>query len=143
MVEQAANTPFTQAERLIRAAFHKKLERIPNLFLENKIDKSTPSLDFKFIKDYVPGHGVYRADPDTYEGCDRPCKPNMGNHVGCEHPRECECLEYAAVNEDVLARDDPKQYREYMRLKQANEFIDTRGMLPNDCCDIGTLLMHV
>lgn len=125
MLEEAAKTPITQAERAIRQAFYRKVKRVPKLSLENKIDSSTPSLDFTFIKEYVLRDGVYRPDPDSYVGCVQPCKPNMGGHCGCEYPRLCTCLEYAAVNEPVLQGEDPKAYETYMQMKDANEIIDT------------------
>jgi histone-lysine N-methyltransferase SUV39H len=128
MVERAAGTPTTQTERYIRLAFQKKLSKMRKLRLENKIDSSTPSLDFTFIDDYVPGKDVYRADPDSFEGCAAPCKANMGNRIGCEWPRECKCLEYAAVNEDLLRREDPKRYYGYQEKRQNGEYIDIRNL---------------
>lgn len=119
MRQEAASTPIVEAEKAIRQAFYRKVKRIPNLNLENKIDASTPSLDFTFIKEYkLQDHpDVYRADPQDWEGCGKPCKPNMGGHCGCEWPKDCDCLEYAAVNEPTLLKDNPKAYEEYMRLK--------------------------
>ena len=128
MLEEAAVTPITQAERLIREAFYNKLKEVPKLFLENKIDASTPSLNFTFIKDYVLREGVHRADPETYEGCDKPCRPNMGQYIGCEYPKMCSCLEYAAVNEPALKADDPTRYEEYMHQKEAGDFLETAGL---------------
>lgn len=128
MRDESASTPVTEAERMIREAFYAKLKRIPKLYLENRFDTSTPSLDFTFVKDYVLGNGVYRADAETYEGCQKPCRPNMGQGVGCEYPKLCTCLEYAAVNEPALAAQEPKKYEEYMRLKANNEVINTIGL---------------
>ena len=48
MRDEAAATPFTQAERAIREAFYRKVKRVPNLYLENKIDSSIPPIDFTF-----------------------------------------------------------------------------------------------
>ena len=127
MRKEAASTPVTQAERAIRDAFYRKVERVPKLYLDNKIDASTPSLDFTFIKEYVLRDGVRRADPETFEGCDKPCKPNMGGHCGCELPRLCACLEYAAVNEDALKAESLEKYEEYRQRRKAGEVIDTTG----------------
>lgn len=52
----------------------------------------------------------------------------MGSHVGCEWPKECSCLEYAAVNEQVLQRTEPALYEEYVRQLKAGEVIDTAGL---------------
>lgn len=128
MRQEAASTPIVEAEKAVRQGFYRKVKRVPDLYLENKIDSSTPSLDFTFIKEYRLHDGVYRADPETYEGCDKPCKPNMGSHCGCEWPKACSCLEYAAVNETALRNDEPELYTQYMRLKEANDFIDTKGL---------------
>ena len=128
MVQQAANTSTTQAERLVREAFYRKLRRVRELSLENRVDASTPSLEFTFINDYTFGKDTYRADPETYEGCQPPCKPNMGGHVGCELPRLCSCLEYAAVDEEKLADKDPKRSQLYLRQKQDNAYIDMEGL---------------
>lgn len=120
MIEEAADAPVDQAERRIREAFSKKLRKVPKLRLENNVDSSTPSLDFTFITDYVLRDGVYRLDPETFEGCDRPCKPNMGQHIGCELPKDCSCLEYAAVNKEALKKENPQLYQEYMRNEDAS-----------------------
>lgn len=128
MLEEAARTPVTQAERAIREAFYRKLQHIPNLSLENRIDSSTPSLDFKFVKDYVLGDRVYRADAETCEGCHKPCKPNMGQYCGCEYPRQCSCLEYAAVNEHVLEKEEPERFQQYVKQIAAGMIIDTSDL---------------
>lgn len=118
-------TPSTDAHRHIRLAFDRKLLTVRKLRLKNEVDSTTPSLDFTFISDYATGLGVYRGDPEAHEGCSKPCKANMGSSIGCEWPRACKCLEYAAVDEDVLRREDPKLYLEYQRATEKNEYIDT------------------
>lgn len=128
MLDRAAAIPWDQAERYIRLGFERKLSRLPKLRLENHVDKSSPSLEFEFIQDYVTGEGVYRADPDSFEGCVAPCKPNMGSHMGCEWPRECKCLEYAAVNEDTLQRQDPTRHKEYLQAKETGLDFDRTGL---------------
>lgn len=128
MRQEAATAPFAQAEKAIREAFYRKVKRVPHLYLENKVDSSTPSLDFTFINEYRLCDGVYRAPPETNVGCEKPCKPNMGGHCGCEWPKDCECLEYAAVNEQTLRKDDPERYWEYKALKDANHFVETKGL---------------
>ncbi|KAK5168258.1 uncharacterized protein LTR77_006827 [Saxophila tyrrhenica] len=128
MVEQARISSTAQAERYIRLTFERKLKKLRWLRLENKVDSSAPSLDFSFITDYVTGKDVYRADPGSYEGCTEPCKSNMGSHIGCEWPRECKCLEYAAVNEDLLRREDPQLFQEYQQAKQNGDYIDITNL---------------
>ena len=128
MIEEATGTPVDQVERAIRRAFERKLKSVPKLSLVNKIDTSTPSLDFKFVTEYVLRDGVHPPDQATILGCEKPCRPNMGQNIGCEYPRLCSCLEYAAVNESVLKQDDPQLYLEYIRRKKARELIDTTGL---------------
>lgn len=127
MLGEAARTPTPQAEAAVRDAFHQKLRSLPEVFLENKLDSSTPSLSFKFIKDYITGDGVYRADPETFEGCQKPCKPHMGQHCGCEYTALCTCLEYAAVNEPKLEKDKPEVYEQYVTARANGDYIDTTG----------------
>lgn len=105
----------------------KKVSRLPKLQIINTFDSDTPPLNFTFIQDYVYGAGVYRADEDSFEGCTAPCKPNMGNHIGCEWPRECKCLEYAAVNEDALKKQDPLLYMQYQEAKKLDMVDQIRG----------------
>jgi len=125
MLEIAASTPVSRAEHLIREAFFHKLRAVKAIRLENDIDSSTPSLDFTFINEFVLRDGVVRADPETNGGCQNPCRPNMGQHIGCEYAKQCTCLEYAAVNEQALEREDPHLYRYYMQRKQQDSRIDT------------------
>ncbi len=141
MREIAASTPTTEGEQYVRLAFEKKLSRMHRLRLENNIDGTTPSLDFQFIDDYVVGKDVYRAEPDSFEGCSAPCKPNMGNHIGCEWPRECKCLEYAAVNEDKLKTEDSKLYMQYQQKRKNGDYIDISSKDPSivllhTCADV-------
>ena len=120
MKEHAAATPgpIAAAERLIRNAFMEKLRSVPGVYLENQIDNTTPSLDFTFIDRFVLREGVVAADPETYPGCQQPCKPNMGGFCGCEYTQLCECLEYAAVDEDRLVKKDPARHAQYLEEKR-------------------------
>ncbi|KAK5123172.1 hypothetical protein LTR85_003370 [Meristemomyces frigidus] len=128
MVQAAATAPYTTAERLIRQAFFDKLKEVPKVRLENHVDTSTPSLNFTFIREFVMRDGVFRADLETSEGCPMPCRPNMGQNVGCEYTKQCTCLEYAAVDEQALSRQNPDLYRRYVAQKEANAFIETAGL---------------
>jgi [histone H3]-lysine9 N-trimethyltransferase SUV39H len=128
MRQEASATSVVQAEKAIRGAFHGKVRRVPMLNLENKLDSSTPSLDFKFIKEYQLTEGVHQMDLGAWVGCERPCRPNMGSHCGCELPSECLCLEYAAVNEPVLAAKEPELFQKYMRMKAEGHIVETQGL---------------
>lgn len=127
MIEEAFNCHTTQAERAIRRLFEVKLKSIPNVSLVNQVDTSTPSLNFTFVKDYVLGANVERADDAILEGCSKPCRPNMGGHCGCELPTACACLEFAAVNVDAL-KNEPDKYREYMSLTKSGVVVDHQGL---------------
>ena len=124
----ATRAPVSTAVRLIREAFDHKLKVVPNVRLENTVDDTTPSLDFTFIKEFVLRDGVVRADSETNEGCQRPCRPNMGQGIGCEYTKLCTCLEYAAVHESGLQKQDEALYAEYIQQKEAGEFIDTTDL---------------
>lgn len=130
MKEHAAATPgpIAAAERLIRDAFLEKLRYVPGVYLQNEVDSTTPSLDFKFIDKFILRKGVYAADPETNPGCQLKCKPNMGGNCGCEYTRDCECLEYAAVDEERLAKKFPEMNARYLEEKEAGGFVDTEGL---------------
>lgn len=128
MRQHASSIPVPQAVQEIRKAFLLKLRAVPKTRLENNVDESTPSLDFTFINEVVLRDGVVRADPETFEGCQKPCRPNMGQGIGCEYPKQCTCLEYAAVNEPALEKLDEALYERYMEQKAAGGFIDTAGL---------------
>lgn len=130
MLEHAAATPgpITAAERHIRNAFMEKLRRVKGVYIENEVDGSTPSLDFEFINKFVLREGVTASDPETYVGCQNPCKPNMGDFCGCEYTKLCTCLEYAAVDEERLRKKDPERYLEYMEQKESGDWIDLEGL---------------
>ena len=130
MREHAAATPgpIAAAERLIRNAFMEKLRKVKGVHLENEVDATTPSLDFTFIDSFVLGKGVYPAPPGTNVGCKAPCRPDMGGNRGCEYTRDCDCLEYAAVDEPRLLKKDPDRYAQYCLEKEAGGFINTAGL---------------
>jgi len=67
MKKVASSATTKEAGKAIRDAFYTKLQKLPKLYLENNVDSTTPSLDFKFIKKYVLGAEVYAAPPETYE----------------------------------------------------------------------------
>lgn len=128
MLAAAANAPTSQAEDQIRIAFDKQLDKVPLSRWENNVDSSAPSLNFIFINQFVLRDGVERISDDFLEGCSLPCRPNMGQRIGCEYPRLCKCLEYAAVNEPELEREKPERYARYLEEKQGGYFINTAGL---------------
>jgi histone-lysine N-methyltransferase SUV39H len=130
MREHASATPgpIAAAERLIRSAFMEKLRKVKGVYLENQVDATTPSLDFTFIDSMVLGKGVHAADAETNPGCQSPCRPDMGGQCGCEYTKMCDCLEYAAVDEDKLMRTDQTMYAQYCLERDAGGFINTAGL---------------
>lgn len=120
MKRVAAQTPVLQAEAAIRAAFEDKLLAYDPRGLvrvENKVDTSTPSLNFKFISKYHLSEGVFSIPEEEYKGCTK-CKADMGGGVGCEYSAVCDCLQFAAVDERALERLKPDVYQVYMVAKQ-------------------------
>lgn len=101
---------------------------MPEVYLENHIDTTTPSLDFDLIDEFILGQGVHRADPETNLGCSLPCRPNMGGFCGCEYTKKCGCLEYAAVDEERLKGDDPNAYAQYKQQMRNGDIVDTAGL---------------
>ncbi|KAF2189534.1 SET domain-containing protein [Zopfia rhizophila CBS 207.26] len=99
------------AELMIRAQYLRQLARVPGkkIHLINTHDASSPSLRFRYINDYVLREGVYKADPATQMGCQQ-CSPRMGRDIGCEYTKKCDCLEYAAVNENSLDENQKMLY---------------------------------
>ncbi|KAK0933845.1 hypothetical protein LTR29_014586 [Friedmanniomyces endolithicus] len=129
MLKDAAQAPVSAAERAIQAAFQAKLRSVKNTEWENHVDNTAPSLNFTFISDFVLGEGVYRSDADAHVGCENPCRPNMGQNLGCEYPRDCACLEYAAVDKDLLKEGDMARYAQYLEDWDTDGFLaDSRGL---------------
>jgi histone-lysine N-methyltransferase SUV39H len=109
MRDAAARTSTTLAAYRIAAAFDLRLSQAsgtgPRLSLVNNIDSSRPSLQFQFITKCVIGQDVKPVDGDAVVGCGaripgepQYCKPDMGQNIGCEYTRVCDCLEYADVD---------------------------------------------
>lgn len=130
MLDHAAATPgpITAAERHIRNAFMEKLRSVRGVYLENEVDSTTPSLDFEFIDKFVLREGVVASDPETYEGCNLPCRPHMGGACGCEYTKLCTCLEYAAVDEERLLNKDPERHQLYVEQRDSGDLIDLEGL---------------
>lgn len=102
----------------VAKAFRKKLTRLQNASLAPvTLDPHTdgaPSLDFEFINECVLAENVNALSQDFVVGCGSyseadghagKCRPNMGQDIGCEYSRICECLELAPVDEVRLNED--------------------------------------
>lgn len=107
-----------QAFGLVRNEYVQRLNRLHGapISLLNTVDRSTPSLSFEYISDYVLREGVYKAAKQTQEGCTQ-CSPHMGRSIGCEYTKKCGCMEYAAVDESRIPDSDremKKQYKDHL-----------------------------
>ncbi|KAK3672580.1 hypothetical protein LTR78_007631 [Recurvomyces mirabilis] len=130
MLQAAAHATTAMAEQQIRIAFENKLGRLRNVRWENYVDNTAPSLDFTFIDSFTLRPGVYRSDPDAHEGCQYPCRQHMGQNIGCEYPRLCTCLEFAAVNEPELKRENEERYQQHLQQKQEKGYFVNTTDLP-------------
>lgn len=121
MIDNAARTPTTQAAYRISNAFDLRLKQAAGtvpLSIYNKVDSSRPSLAFQFITKSVIGEGVEPVTDDVVLGCGRSrvpgqpqvCRPDMGQNMGCEYARVCECMEYASVDEARLKPEEKALY---------------------------------
>lgn len=128
MRQRALQTETRQAQYDIRSAFDMQMTKSATsqapLDIVNQIDGSRPPLTFTFINESILGNGVEAMAAETMLGCGfekRPtgadpdslklrCRPDMGLNRGCELTRVCDCLEFAAVDEQRLddIRDRPK-----------------------------------
>ena len=104
-----------KAEFAIRKEFKTKLLAIPGpLITLDRNTKDAPPLTFRFVNESILREGVSRLDPGTVVGCGtfkegfQSCRPHMGQNIGCEYSRVCECLEYAPVVEEKLNEDQRK-----------------------------------
>jgi histone-lysine N-methyltransferase SUV39H len=90
----------------------RRLKKVPGapIHLYNVVDSSTPSLQFKYIPEYVLREGVHRASSEAQVGCQQ-CSPHMGRDIGCEYTKKCDCLEYAAIDESRIT--DPEMIAQY------------------------------
>ena len=112
MLNIAHRSSTRYAEELIRAEILRRLRLLPGpkIHLMNTYDASSPSLMFQFITEYVLREGVIKLDPATTVGCQK-CSPHMGRDIGCEYTKKCDCLEYAAVDENRLTTEENTIYK--------------------------------
>lgn len=114
MSQAAQEASVSKALIYIRNEYVRRLSEVSREYaapirLVNLVDYSTPSLRFRYIRHYELQAGVYRAAPETQQGCTR-CSPHMGRHIGCEYTQRCDCLEYAAVDESRLSDSQQAEY---------------------------------
>ncbi|KAK8166756.1 hypothetical protein IWX90DRAFT_222423 [Phyllosticta citrichinensis] len=126
MLEKAQHARTDAAERAVRQEVLLRLERIPGpkVGLINEVDNSSPPLSFTFIDKNILGDGVHAAHEDTITGCTK-CRAHMGQGIGCEYSKLCDCLEYAAVND--TERMLPEERARWDQIKDTGEG-DTTGL---------------
>jgi histone-lysine N-methyltransferase SUV39H len=102
--------------RFIRSEYIRRLKKLPgpSIHIHNVVDASTPSLGFKYVSSYVLSKGTYKMAKDGQPGCQR-CSPHMGRDIGCEYTKVCDCLEYAAVDEQRIT--DPEMKKAFEKYK--------------------------
>ncbi|KAF2869706.1 hypothetical protein BDV95DRAFT_576087 [Massariosphaeria phaeospora] len=107
MAHAARRARVDTASILIRAEYTRRLEKVPGskIHLINTYDSTTPSLRFRYITDYILREGVFKIDQAAQVGC-KQCSPHMGRDIGCEYTKKCDCLEYAAVDENRITDPD-------------------------------------
>lgn len=127
MIAGAKTTRTAAASDTIRAEVLRRLNSLPGpkISLVNTVDNTSPSLSFDFIRANVLGEGVYAADPATRTGCSK-CKAHMGQNLGCEYSKVCDCLEYAAVND--TARMLPEERERWELIQTEGGRGDTSGL---------------
>jgi histone-lysine N-methyltransferase SUV39H len=115
MRARANNTSLDWAEAAVAEQYRHMLSSFarkkPRVKFANDIDNGSPPLRVQLIDEYMYGDDVEPPDDATILGCQRPCKPHMVHNCGCEHSRECDCLEFAEVDKDRLRDSDLKQYK--------------------------------
>lgn len=106
MSETSIRSTTKGARKSIRDEFIRRLKTIPGapVTFVNTRDETTPSLDFTFVNESVLREEVSKLDAGTLAGCSK-CRPDMGQNIGCEYTRKCECLEYAEVDPSRLDED--------------------------------------
>lgn len=114
MIATSHSSSTRQGQNSIRAEFIRRLQSIPGrvrapVTFVNTFDNTTPSLQFTFIDDSVLREGVQKLDSGTLLGCEK-CRPDMGQSIGCEYTKKCQCLEFAEVDPARLTEEQRAQY---------------------------------
>jgi [histone H3]-lysine9 N-trimethyltransferase SUV39H len=82
----------------------------PKLTAVNHVDGSSPPLSYEWNPSYKLQEGVQAQDKAALTSCVKKCRPHMGQKKGCEYSRDCECQEYARIEEKRLT---PAQWERY------------------------------
>jgi len=152
LIEASFSVETTDAEIAILNRYRAGLQRLPGIkpvTIVNDIDFEAPSLQFKFISDYVLAAGVERQD-EFRVGCEK-CKPNMGGNRGCEYTQKCDCLEFAEVDNSAITEGQssenpskgPKRFPYFFTGRRAGCLVDfylgSRNVIYecNDRCSCG------
>ena len=114
------STSCAQARLEIQTRFRSKLAQLgnPGVTLTNVVDDETPPLDFTFVKKSVLDKGVETISSDATVGCGAikqgniACRPHMGQNIGCEYSRVCECLEFAAIEKARMTDEQKRKFEE-------------------------------
>lgn len=101
-----------KAEYEIRKVFSAKLAQLPDPpIMLDPASTGAPLLNFEFVEQSILREGVHKLDPETIVGCGHVrygqvvCSPHMGQGVGCEYSRICDCLELAPVDKKRLTKE--------------------------------------
>jgi len=118
MLTTAAKSTTEQAKFKIHNEFCARLLKIPGpkVKLVHPPDNSAPPLSFRFINESTLGKGVEPTDKNFVIGCGfgkgpYKCRPHMGQNIGCEYSRLCECLEFASIDEKRLTAEEKELHR--------------------------------
>lgn len=116
----------TDAEQYIRSSYLSKVKRIPGppVYFSNTVDRETPSIEFRFITEYLLHDGIQRLE-DFLLGCLK-CR-HRTNGKGCEDTRRCDCMQYAAVDEEAMTA---KEEEEWERRQTSDDDDDNTDDLP-------------
>ncbi|KAL1624018.1 hypothetical protein SLS56_008000 [Neofusicoccum ribis] len=128
MITASQTASTAAAAAAIRMEVRRRLDSLPGprISLVNTVDNTSPPLNFEFIRQNILGEGVFAADPQTRTGCSK-CRADMGQGIGCEYSKVCDCLEYAAVNDTV--RMLPEERDRWEAIKAAGGgYGDTAGL---------------
>lgn len=99
----------------VQKAFARNIALIPgpDVTLDVRNCTKAPPLSFRFVSANVLGAvaaGRAKTFSEIYVGCGsvkddkgRSCNPHMGQDIGCEYSRVCECLEFAPVDETRMS----------------------------------------
>jgi len=102
------------AEQRIRQRFQHDLSKLQGPLVEivNRVDYSSPPINFLFINESEPFGKVTITDSEIIVGCGGKggCRPHMGQNMGCEYSKLCSCLEFAQLDTFRMTPRDHAQH---------------------------------